>query len=82
MIGINQFPFLAMKNKAAVQQQKEVACYYCQKIFDTQEIKEWTDNDQTAICPFCEADTIVPNAPEYKLNESALKQAHQFWFKK
>ena len=81
MIGINQFPQVAMKNRPSIQQCVEVGCYHCFKIYNKDEIKEWTDNDQTAICPFCETDSLIPNMPDYKLTEEILKQANQFWLK-
>ena len=82
MISITQFPQVAMRNKIAIQNCTEVGCYYCQKIFNSQEIKEWTDKDQTAICPFCDTDSVIPNLAEYKLTEEMLQQANKFWYKK
>lgn len=34
-------------------------CYYCTQIYSPQEIKEWVDNQQTAICPKCGIDAVV-----------------------
>jgi hypothetical protein len=38
-------------------------CFSCLRIFKTSEITEWIDrkeNDDTALCPYCGIDFIIP----------------------
>lgn len=39
---------------------EKCSCFYCFKIFNPNKIEEWTDNGQTAICPYCSVDSILP----------------------
>lgn len=40
---------------------KECGCFSCQRIFSTDEIEDWTDDNTTAICPYCGTDAVIPN---------------------
>lgn len=48
-------------------------CYMCCTSLKTREIKEYTDEGRTALCPVCGLDTIVPGPlPIGKLAEIKL----------
>ena len=51
-------------------------CYFCLRIFDPEEIMEFTDQGTTALCPFCGVDAIVPGM----VNKVWLEKAHIRWF--
>ncbi len=34
-------------------------CFYCKKVYKSIEIKEWTDDEETAICPKCGIDSVL-----------------------
>lgn len=68
-------PMNAMKNKQSL---KDICgCFHCIKTFDVSEIKDWTDNNETAICPYCDRDSCI-SVNEKKL----LTEIHEYWFKK
>lgn len=71
-----------MKNRRLVEQSTKAGCYCCLKIFDVSEIKNYTDEDQTVICPYCEVDAVVGNMCGFALDEAILKKAQQYWFTK
>ncbi|RDJ35599.1 MAG: cytoplasmic protein [Crenarchaeota archaeon] len=69
---------LAMRNKAQLTTAKNAGCYQCGKIFDTKEIKEFTDQGETALCPYCEIDSVIAET-NIKLSEEYLKAIKEFW---
>lgn len=77
-MSIKQFAALAMKNRAYLAA-GEVGCYYCISIYDVTEIKEWTDNGETAICPKCGVDAVISKI-QHELNADILKEAKKYWF--
>jgi hypothetical protein len=79
---MNQFPQMAMNNRNIVEQSKKAGCFCCVKIFDVKDIKEYTDNGKTVICPLCGVDTVIGDMCGFDLNESTLKKANVFWFGK
>ena len=56
----------AIYNKDELNKVKKCACFYCCEVFDTDEIKEYTDNGQTAICPKCGVDSVIPLSDDEK----------------
>jgi hypothetical protein len=66
-----------------------VGCITCNHIYNAKEIitlvaLPWEDNIKTAICPYCQAKTVVANyiygKKRYFDNfEDLLHDAHEFW---
>lgn len=74
-------PELAMKNRERLGMAKNCGCYNCKKLMLVGDIKKWTDNAQTAICPLCDTDCILAEANE-PLTEDVLSVVHETWFAK
>lgn len=75
-------------NKNALKESSECACIYCFKKFNPSEITEWCDDfdrtlkkcvNETALCPYCGIDTIVPNS-RINYNDDTLKKWHILGF--
>lgn len=64
-----------MRNRKKVEQSQICGCYYCQKIFSSQEVKDYTDQGQTALCPICMIDAVITEP-----TEDLLKELHIQWF--
>ena len=65
---------------------KLCGCYYCLKIFSPREIVEWCDEreegfGETAICPYCEIDSVIGEGEEYTINTEFLKKIRLYAFK-
>lgn len=65
-------PVEAFKNRKNLN--GSCGCYRCVSIFDVSEITDWTDGDETAYCPRCNADSVIPAADN-------LLEVHEHWFK-
>jgi len=48
-------------NRKAAHFSKRCACYYCQRVFPTNEITSWVDGGLTAVCPYCDVDSVIPS---------------------
>ena len=56
-------------------------CFCCGKTFPPAEIKHWTDEGETALCPSCAVDSVIGSAPSYPVAERSFLQAMQTaWF--
>lgn len=65
-------PFTAFKNRKNLS--NSCGCFKCLNIFNSNEIKEWTDNNETAICPKCNTDSVIPET-------NNLEEINKYWFK-
>lgn len=52
------------------------ACYYCSSKFQKNEIEEWVDDEQTAICPHCHIDSVITD----DLTDNELEELHKKMF--
>ncbi|WGL60086.1 hypothetical protein QEJ31_00520 [Pigmentibacter sp. JX0631] len=50
---------LSFKNRNILEKYKKCSCFYCLKTFETSEITEYVDNNETALCPYCGIDSVV-----------------------
>lgn len=70
---------LAFHNEAQVKSAKACGCYNCLKTFSGSEVKDWTDMSReghlTALCPFCNHDTVLPGISD----RETLERAHEYW---
>jgi hypothetical protein len=65
---------------AEIQASASCGCFYCMHVFGRQEIKEWTDEGQTALCPHCGIDSVLGSASGYEISVPFLTQMHSAWF--
>jgi hypothetical protein len=59
-MDFNTFCKLAFKNKEVLKSSIWAGCYCCCSQFNTSDIKEWVDRGETAICPKCGIDSVIP----------------------
>jgi len=60
-------------------------CFHCMKIFTPDKIHEWVDDDdsnigQTAMCPYCDIDSVVGTASGVPITKEYLSGMNQVWF--
>ena len=72
---------LCMNNKKMFENTEKCGCFYCIKVFNPELIQEWIDNDQTAICPNCNIDSVLPQIEQLVITEKLLEDMHNYWFK-
>ena len=75
---LREAPIFAMKNRNHLQ--GSCGCYFCLAIFPATNITQWTDQSQTALCPLCGVDSVLPEDCGISLDEETLKQIHNHWF--
>ena len=78
---LKKIHFHSKNNKQELINAKKCGCFYCLKIFDPNEIKDWIKdkNGDTALCPYCMIDAVIPESNEYELNEKTLKNMNEYW---
>ncbi|HZK85261.1 MAG TPA: cytoplasmic protein [Desulfosporosinus sp.] len=60
---------------------KKCGCFYCLTIFNPNEIWKWiADISGTAICPYCEIDSIIGESSGYPITLEFLKKMEEYWF--
>ena len=72
----------SMFNKIKLQEStsKLCGCFNCKDYVSISEITEWTDNNRTAICPYCGIDSIISDTEKFPLTKSLLQQLYKRYF--
>ncbi len=55
---------------------KPCGCFQCLKTFKSDEVVNWVDFEETALCPYCATDSVVP----YLTDPYSLKIMHNSYF--
>lgn len=68
-------------NRKAIEVDSQCACYKCQSTFHPSEISQWLPDacDETALCPRCGSDSVLPKSAGYPLDPDFLTAMNDFW---
>lgn len=67
-------------NKELIENAEKCYCFYCKKSFGKNEINNYTDNGQTALCPHCGIDSVLPDSIEENIDNKTLSDMNKYWF--
>ena len=79
---INRKDVYAAGRKEVIDRSDWCVCFYCFSRFYIDEIVEWCDDDNTAICPCCGIDTVIGSEVAGKMSTRTLKELHTDGFGK
>src|ERR1700761_3966712 len=68
------------RGKAWLLASQRCGCFYCLKEFSADQINQWVDDAQTALCPYCEIDSVIA-VDAQSANHELLEAMHIRWFK-
>jgi hypothetical protein len=70
-------------NKKYLVDHTKCGCFYCMQIFDSNEVKEFlNETSETALCPYCEIDSVLPERDGHAITKEFLEKMHEYWFKR
>lgn len=67
-------------NKELVGLADKCYCFYCKESMASGEIVDYADEGQTAICPKCGIDSIIPDSIPEPLDEDIISEMNAYWF--
>ena len=70
----------ASHNKKLIDTADKCYCFYCKSSMQKDEIKNYIDDGQTALCPKCEIDAIIPDSIEDTVDEQMISEMNEYWF--
>lgn len=66
------------RHKKQLEHVGKCGCFYCLRSFNLDKVEEWIDEGTTALCPYCDIDSVVPLTED--VTEEFLKRMQQYWF--
>ena len=70
----------SLRNREEIERSERCGCFACVHEFDANEVGEWTDNGQTAICPCCGVDAVIGDASGMSLSPMFLREMNEKYF--
>jgi predicted enzyme related to lactoylglutathione lyase len=70
----------ASQHHSEILASQSCGCFYCLETFPPDEIDEWLDSGQTALCPRCGIDAVLGDRAGYLLDKDFLSKMHGYWF--
>lgn len=72
-------------NRDELSKDDKCACFCCMKVFSPSEIKEWSAEENggkgvTAICPYCDVDSVLSESSGFPLTKEFLGAMHTRYF--
>jgi hypothetical protein len=71
---------VASMHRNEVLESPQCGCFYCFAVFSPNQIVEWIEMDQTAMCPECGIDSVIPSASGFPITPQFLQEMHSYWF--
>lgn len=68
-------------NRESIEKSKYCCCFFCRETFEPNEIEEWIDDCETALCPKCSIDSVIGNYSGIPvLNKEFIKRMFIYYF--
>lgn len=70
---------LSFNNKNILEESEECYCYYCNKKFNTNEVKNY-EEEVHALCPYCNNKTLLPKNDDCNINDYTVELMNKYWY--
>ena len=69
------------ENRPTIETSEICGCYYCRRTYKSQDVKEYVKdrNGETALCPRCGIDSVVPYDSSLDKNEDNFAESLEEW---
>ena len=69
----------SFRNRVEIEQSLKCGCFSCSRMFLSSEVEDYTDDGETALCPYCGVDSVIGDASGFRLSEGFLHSMHKRW---
>ena len=74
----------SIDNKENITKSYKCGCFSCLNIFTSNKPMEWINKrgngDDTALCPYCSVDAVLPDISDYPITTEFLTHMKKYWF--
>ena len=66
--------------KELIKESEYCYCFYCKKQFESKEVVKYLEGENTALCPHCGIDAIIPNNVDEPIDNELIEGMNKYWF--
>ena len=67
-------------NATEFEEAKECGCICCRRIFSADEVEDFAEHGETAICPYCGCDSVIADSSGINLTKELLSALNKKYF--
>lgn len=67
-------------NRTLIEKSNKCYCFYCAKTMNSKEIVSYVEDGDTAVCPYCGVDSIIPDNVDKNIDDAVLNDMQKYWF--
>lgn len=75
-LAVEDAPDRSIRNRSALIQSDHGSCFFCLRTFPSAEVIAWTDQGETALCPNCHIDAVLPG----EIDRDTLVSINEYCF--
>jgi hypothetical protein len=75
-MNVENAPKASINNRAAVEVATVSCCYFCFTTLRPSQVRAFTDEGKTVLCPHCDVDAVLPGYHSL----AQLEELHERWF--
>lgn len=68
------------KNKDLIEKSDKCYCFSCKKVMNSNEVTRYLAIENTALCPYCGIDAIIPDYIDEEINNELIEHMNKYWF--
>ena len=68
------------RSRAEIESSRQCGCFACRRIFPANEVVDYIDNGETAMCPYCDTDAVIGDASGYAITPDLLEEMYKEYF--
>ena len=69
-----------LKNKSLIEKSKICYCYHCKNKILVEDIVDYLDEGETAVCPKCNVDSLIPDCIDEEITDKVIDDMNRYWF--
>jgi hypothetical protein len=70
----------SIRHRSSLRNSAKCGCFYCLSVFAPDEITDWVDDGQTALCPKCGIDAVIGSDSGFPITREFLERMQNHWF--
>lgn len=70
----------SIRHREEIQESSLCGCFYCLETFPPQEIVDWIDDGECALCPKCGIDSVIGDRSGFHIEKTFLEAMRSHWF--
>ena len=80
VVRLERLHTYSRSNRCIISRVERCYCFNCMQTFKSEEISNFLATEDTALCPSCGIDSVLPDVSGESITTADLTEMHEYWF--